>query len=206
VKLSAILELIVTGKKLDFEWFIKEEILKINALIDFLIEHPSGEELFQCADEIETLILDFQDLIGELNCKCEENNRKPFYWTYLYSFCFNLRILFNHYYLYANQLMIHKTTISAAPVLKSQKLILENVGNFVLEYINNRKYVSELLKNNLNEINNLSRLLMLIIEKTPRTKDNSPLMFEILRSLREANYVNEKNHVAMNEIFIQSHI
>ncbi len=206
MKLNNILEVLTIGKRLEFETYIHKEIELIKKSIEILLNNKTFHDLESALNDMENIDKNFSELICDLNKDCESNLRKPFYWTNIYSLCHEFQVLFSILNMFYHQEKIYKMIPSYQSLFHSQLLILKNINNFIDEFIRNRKYISELLKNNENEIKNFSRIHLSSMEKSHMSENSSREKFELLRTLAILNNKNKEIQIILNEIFISSHM
>ena len=101
---------------------------------------------------------------------------------------------------------IYKSRYSFSHFFELEDRILENVLEFFREYLSNRKYARELLKNNQHELKNFVRLYYQGIASISREQAQSPTTSRLLEIFLEVNTVNSAIQDLLQKILIGTNL
>lgn len=116
-------------------------------------ELPEDERLVDLEAAFETRCEVFLDGAAEKECL-------PFYWEELFAACTGVRRLFRLLLSYPALSRAMPTRRTYHPFLEVQGRLLQNVRDFLREFLGNRKYSRELLRSNQHELKDLRRLCL----------------------------------------------
>ena len=126
----------------------------------------------------------------------------PFYWEEMFEVYSNLKKIFAVLQTYATEKRIYHSRKKFNHFLELEERILENVKSFIREYLSNRKYAEELLKNNRHELQNFTRLYYHGIASISRKDAQSYATSRLLEILLEINNINNIIQDLLQKILI----
>ena len=126
----------------------------------------------------------------------------PFYWEEMFEVYSNLKKIFAVLQTYATEKRIYHSRKKFNHFLELEERILENVKSFIREYLSNRKYAEELLKNNRHELQNFTRLYYHGIASISRDDAQSYATSRLLEILLEINNINNTIQDLLQKILI----
>jgi hypothetical protein len=158
------------------------------------------------SDEILDLELQFEDSFACFLQSLDKKYYLPFYWEDLYEVYSNLKKIVAILQTYSTEKRIYKVRFSFSHFLELEDRILENVVEFFREYLCNRKYTGELLKNNQHELKNFVRLYYQGIASISREQAQSHITSRLLEILLEINAVNSTIQDLLQKILIGTNL
>jgi len=179
------------------------------ALLDVLVSFTKAvlsaddyRELEKKLDQVLGIELDFENTFQDFNDQLRNGFSIPFYWEDLYSIGVCLRKIFNLLIMYYNKSLIYKNSISFKVLLNIQLELFDNIKCFFNEYLENKKYARELLKNNRHQLKGSLRsyfdIVNIRIHDTPAFSG----FYEIREVFEKIIEENENIHNLMNKILI----
>jgi hypothetical protein len=130
----------------------------------------------------------------------------PFYWEDMFEVYSNLKKIFAILQTYFTEKRIYKSRLSFSHFLELEDRVLENIKCFFEEYLSNRKYAEELLKNNQHELQNFVRLYYHGIASISREDAQSHSTSRLLEILLEINTVNNTIQDLLQKILIGTNL
>jgi hypothetical protein len=130
----------------------------------------------------------------------------PFYWEYMFEVYSNLKKIFAILQTYSTEKRIYHSRFSFSHFLELEDRVLGNVRCFIGEYLKNRKYAEELLKNNCHELQNFIRLYYHGIASIGRKEAQSHFTSRLLEILLEINAVNNTIQDLLQKILIGTNL
>ncbi|UCF96331.1 MAG: hypothetical protein JSV89_14270 [Spirochaetaceae bacterium] len=130
----------------------------------------------------------------------------PFYWEDMFEIYSNLKKIFAILQAYSTEKRIYKPHFSFSHFFELEYRVLENMRSFFQEYLTNRKYAEELLKNNLHELKNFARLYYHGIASIGREQGQSHITSRLLEVLLEINTVNNTIQDLLQKILIGTNL
>jgi hypothetical protein len=158
------------------------------------------------SDETVELELQFEDSFGCFLQSLDKKYYLPFYWEDMYEVYSNLKKLVAILQTYATEKRIYKVHFSCSHFFELEDRILENVTEFFREYLGNRKYAGELLKNNEHELKNFVRLYYQGIASISRGQVQSHISSRLLEICLEINTVNSAIQDLLQKILIGTNL
>jgi len=158
------------------------------------------------SDETVELELQFEDSFGCFLQSLDKKYYLPFYWEDMYEVYSNLKKLVAILQTYATEKRIYKVRFSCSHFFELEDRILENVTEFFREYLGNRKYAGELLKNNEHELKNFVRLYYQGIASISRGQAQSHITSRLLEICLEINTVNSAIQDLLQKILIGTNL
>ncbi|MCD6122430.1 MAG: hypothetical protein J7K04_11385 [Spirochaetales bacterium] len=193
-------------KRAHIEVKIKEETVIVEKLIDFLIKlsgQPNTEKDIVTILELEAEMADHYSLFLQ---SIDKKQYLPFYWEEIYDLYMDIKKIFNFLILYFNKRNVLEDTEIFNAFLNTQKGVMKNIVLFFDEYISNRKYVRELLKNNNTIIKTLSKMHLKIIGNTIFESRDSLLKYRIIEILESISTIDYTIQDLLNKILLTSGI
>jgi hypothetical protein len=130
----------------------------------------------------------------------------PFYWEDMFEVFSNLKKIFSILQTYSTEKRIYQSQQTFSHFLELEERVLENVRCFIGEYLSNRKYAEELLKNNQHELQNFVRLYYHGIASISREDAQSHVTSRLLEILLEINTVNNTIQDLLQKILIGTNL
>jgi hypothetical protein len=158
------------------------------------------------SDEILDLDLQFEDNFAQFLQSLDKKYYLPFYWEDVYEVYSNLKKIVAILQTYSTEKRIYKNRISFLHFFELEDRILENVLEFFREYLSNRKYACELLKNNQHELKNFVRLYYQGIASISREQAQSHITSRLLEIFLEINTVNSAIQDLLQKILIGTNL
>lgn len=158
------------------------------------------------SDETVELELQFEDSFGCFLQSLDKKYYLPFYWKDMYEVYSNLKKIVAILQTYATEKRIYKVRFSCSHFFELEDRILENVTEFFREYLGNRKYAGELLKNNRHELKNFIRLYYQGIASISREQAQSHITSRLLEIFLEINTVNSAIQDLLQKILIGTNL
>lgn len=162
----------------------------LHKLVQLLLISRQEDTDSDQTDEILDLELQFED---SFDCFLQSLDKKyylPFYWEDMYEVYSNLKKILAILQTYYTEKRIYKVRFSFSHFLELEDRILENAIEFFQEYLHNRKYAGELLKNNQHELKNFVRLYYQGIASISREQAPSHITSRLLEVFLDINAVN----------------
>jgi hypothetical protein len=185
--------------------FIITGIDIVRKLVRLLLISEPGTDAGQ-SDEIMDLDLQFED---SFTCFLQSLDKKyylPFYWEDMYEVYSNLKKIVAILQTYSTEKRIYKIRFSFSHFFELEDRILENVLEFFRDYLSNRKYAGELLKNNQHELKGFFRLYYQGIASISREQARSHITSRLLGILLEINTVNSAIQDLLQKILIGTNL
>ncbi len=158
------------------------------------------------SDETVELELQFEDSFGCFLQSLDKKYYLPFYWKDMYEVYSNLKKIVAILQTYATEKRIYKVRLTFSHFFELEDRILENVTEFFREYLGNRKYAGELLKNNRHELKNFIRLYYQGIASISREQAQSHITSRLLEIFLEINTVNSAIQDLLQKILIGTNL
>ena len=193
-------------KRAAIEIKIKDETVIIEKLLDFLIN--LGKRGITAKDMVTVLELE-AEMENHYNSFLQSIDKKqylPFYWEELYDLYMEIKKIFNSLIMYFNKRNVLEDTEIFNSFLTTQKEVMKNITLFFDEYISNRKYIKELLKNNGVTIKTLSKIHLKIIGNTVFESKDSLLKYRIIEILESISNIDYTIQDLLNKILLTSGI
>lgn len=157
-------------------------------------------------DEILDLELQFEDCFAQFLQSLNKKYYLPFYWKDMYEVYSNLKKIVAILQTYSAEQRIYKVCFSFSHFFELEDRILDNVIQFFREYLHNRKYTGELLKNNQHELKNFVRLYYQGIASISREQTQSHITSRLLEIFLEINKVNSAIQDLLQKILIGTNL
>lgn len=193
-------------KRATIDTKVKEETVIVEKLIDFLIKLGSRNNTEKDIVTILELEAEMEDHAILFLQSIEHKHYLPFYWEEIYDLYMDIKKIFNILVLYFNKRNILENTEIFNSFLTTQEEVMKNITLFLDEYISNRKYVKELLKNNSTLIKNLSKIHLRIISNTVFESKDSLLKYKIIEILESISNIDYDIQDLLNKILLTSGI
>jgi hypothetical protein len=177
----------------------------LRKLIHWLSNSESSTDSEQ-SDEILDFELQFEESFSQFLQSLDKKYYLPFYWEDMYEVYSNLKKIVTILQTYAVEKRIYKVHYSFSHFLKFEDRILENILEFFRDYLSNRKYAGELLKNNQHEIKNFVRLYYQGIASLSREQAQSHTISRLLENFLEINTVNNTIQDLIQKILIGTNL
>jgi uncharacterized protein Yka (UPF0111/DUF47 family) len=177
----------------------------LRKLVHLQLNSKQGTDSEQ-SDEILDLELQFEDSFNDFLQSLDKKYYLPFYWEDMYEVYSNLKKIVAILQTYSTEKRIYKVRFSFSHFLELEDRILENVVEFFREYLGNRKYTGELLKNNQHELKNFVRLYYQGIASISREQAQSHITSRLLEILLEINAVNSTIQDLLQKILIGTNL
>jgi len=130
----------------------------------------------------------------------------PFYWEDIFEVYSNLKKIFSGLHTYYAERRIYQAPFSFDRFLELEGLVMENTKCFFQEYLTNRKYSKELLKNNQHELKNFNRLYYHGIASIGQARERLYIISRILKLFLEINTVNSSIQDLLQKILIETNL
>ena len=130
----------------------------------------------------------------------------PFYWEDMFEVYSNLKKVFATLQTYSTEKRIYQSHYPFSHFFELEDRVLGNVSCFIGEYLSNRKYAEELLKNNQHELQNFVRLYYHGIASINREAAQSHFTLRLLEILLEINTVNNTIQDLLQKILIGTNL
>ena len=192
-------------QRIKLDDFIITGIDIVRKLVRLLLISEPGTDAEQ-SDEIMDLDLQFED---SFTCFLQSLDKKyylPFYWEDMFEVYSNLKKIVAILQTYSTEKRIYKIRFSFSHFFELEERILENILEFFREYLSNRKYAAELLKNNQHELKNFVRLYYQGIASISREQAQSHITSRLLEILLEINTVNSAVQDILQKILIGTNL
>ena len=165
-------------------------------------DSPDSEQ----TDEMLDLELLFEDSVALFLQSLDKKYYLPFYWEDMFEVYSNLKKIFAILHTFYAERRIYKTRFSFYHFLELEGRVLENVKCFFQEYLTNRKYSKELLKNNQHELKNFTRLYYHGIASISQEREQSHITSRLLELFLEINTVNSTIQDLLQKILIGTNL
>jgi hypothetical protein len=169
------------------------------------IANQDGSDSEQ-TDGILDLDLLFEDSFALFLQSLDKKYYLPFYWEDMFEVYSNLKKIFAILQTYHAEKRIYKAHFSFCHFLELEGRVLNNVKCFFQEYLTNRKYSEELLKNNQHELKNFVRLYYHGIASISQEQVQSHITSRLLESFLEINTVNNTIQDLLQKILIGTNL
>ena len=177
----------------------------LRKLVHQLLISKQGADSEQ-SDEIIDLELQFEDSFALFLQSLDKKYYLPFYWEDMYEVYSNLKKIVAILQTYATEKRIYKVRFTFSHFFELEDRILDNVVEFFREYLGNRKYAGELLKNNQHELKNFVRLYYQGIASISREQAQSHITSRLLEIFLEINTVNSAIQDLLQKILIGTNL
>ncbi len=165
-------------------------------------DSPDSEQ----TDGILDLELLFEDSFALFLQCLDKKFYLPFYWEDMFEVYSNLKKIFATLQAYYAEKRIYKARFSFYHFLELEGRVLENVKCFFQEYLTNRKYSKELLKNNQHELKNFVRLYYYGIASISQEQAQPHITSRLLELFLEINTVNNTIQDLLQKILIGTNL
>ena len=193
-------------KRTHIEVKIKEVTAIVEKLIDSLVKLGGRANTKKDMVTILELEAEMEDHNSLFLQSIDKKQYLPFYWEEIYDLYMEIKKIFNFFILYFNKRNVLEDTEIFNTFLITQKGVMKNITLFFDEYISNRKYVRELLKNNNNAIKTLSTIHLKIISNTIFESKDSLLKYRIIEILESISTIDYTIQDLLNKILLTSGI
>jgi len=160
------------------------------------------KELEKKFDMVLGLEVDFENAFQEFNDQLKNRFYVPFYWEDLYSIGVCLRKIFNLLIMYYNKALIYRNEISYRVLLKTHLELFDNTKSFLREYLKNRKYSQELLKNNRHLLKSYLRSYFELVNSRLQDTHSFERFYEIRELFEKMITEHENINNLLNKILI----
>ena len=160
------------------------------------------KELEKKFDMVLGLEVDFENAFQGFNDQLKNRFYVPFYWEDLYSIGVCLRKIFNLLIMYYNKALIYRNEISYRVLLKTHLELFDNTKSFLREYLKNRKYSQELLKNNRHLLKSYLRSYFELVNSRLQDTHSFERFYEIRELFEKMITEHENINNLLNKILI----
>jgi len=160
------------------------------------------KELEKKFDMVLGLEVDFENAFQEFTDQLKNRFYVPFYWEDLYSIGACLRKIFNLLIMYYNKALIYRNEISYRVLLKTHLELFDNTKSFLREYLKNRKYSQELLKNNRHLLKSYLRSYFELVNSRLQDTHSFERFYEIRELFEKMITEHENINNLLNKILI----
>jgi len=160
------------------------------------------KELEKKFDVVLGLEVDFENAFQGFNDQLKNRFYVPFYWEDLYSIGVCLRKIFNLLIMYYNKALIYRNEISYRVLLKTHLELFDNTKSFLREYLKNRKYSQELLKNNRHLLKSYLRSYFELVNSRLQDTHSFERFYEIRELFEKMITEHENINNLLNKILI----
>lgn len=178
----------------------------LQKLVQLLLSAKQDSPDSEQTDGILDLDLMFDDSFALFLQSLDKKYYLPFYWEDMFEVYSNLKKIFAILQTYHAEKRIYKTRFSFSHFLELEGRVLNNVKCFFQEYLANRKYSEELLKNNQHELKNFVRLYYHGIASISQEQVQSHITSRLLESFLEINTVNNTIQDLLQKILIGTNL
>jgi len=192
----------ITKKRIELEKGVIDVITGLQRFVKILLESEDCDTLQRNFSRIIEVEADFEGSVRLFNERLVNRYNLPFYWQDIYAVVQCMEKLNNHLHIYFNKCVVYKNTVSCAALLTVEQKILDNIKSFLNDYLKNRKYISELLKNNRCELKNFMREYIQVVNTTMFDAFSHRGVYEIGEIFERIHDENENIHSLLNKIFI----
>jgi len=175
-------------------------------LVQLLVTTKQGSQDPDQTDRMLDLEVSFEDSFALFLRSLDKKYYLPFYWENIFEVYSNLKKIFSILHTYYAERRIYKTRFSSNHFLELEGRVLENVKCFFQEYLTNRKYSEELLKNNQHELKNFTRLYYHGIASIAQEREQSHFTSRLLELFLEINAVNSTIQDLLQKILIETNL
>jgi len=197
---------LIKKRRFNFEAYFYEEIKILIDLINTFTKTVDYNDLKNSLDDVVRFESNFENYHRSLIEQFKDRSYLPFYWQDLYSVSLCLKRIMTFLNLYYNKCIIFRNDFSFSVLFDTEIKMLNNTRSFFEEYLDNRKYVHELLKNNYQEIKNFSHLYLSIVNNKVINQININNFCEISGVFEKINNENENLNNSLNKILIGTNI
>ncbi len=192
----------ITKKRIELEKGVIDVITELQQFVKILLKSEDCDTLQRNFNRIIEIEADFESSVHMFNERLVNRYNLPFYWQDIYEVVQYMEKLNNHLHIYFNKCIVYKNTVSYAVLLTVENSILDNIKSFMNDYLKNRKYISELLKNNRYELKNFIREYIQVVNATMFDAFSHKSIYEIGEVFERIHDENENIHSLLNKIFI----
>ncbi len=192
----------IMKKRVELEQGVIGVIAELQQFVEILLESEDYDTLQRNFNRIIEIEADFESSVNMFNEKLVNRYNLPFYWQDIYAVVQCMEKLNSLLHIYYNKYLIYKNTVSYRILLDIERTSLINLKNFFTYYLKNRKYVSELLKNNRLLLKDFLREYIRIVGATLFDGFSHRGCYEIGEVFEKMNDENENIHTMLNKIFI----
>jgi len=192
----------ITKKRLELEKSVIAVITELQQFVKILMSSEDYDTLQRNFNRIIEIEADFESSVSLFNEKLVNRYNLPFYWQDIYAVVQCMEKLNNHLHIYFNKFIVYKNTVSFVALLTVEHNILENIKSFMNDYLKNKKYISELFKNNRYELKNFMREYIQVVNTTMFDAFSHKGVYEIGEIFERIYDENENIHSFLNKIFI----
>ncbi len=175
-------------------------------LVQLLVTTKQGSQDPDQTDRMLDLEVSFEDSFALFLRSLDKKYYLPFYWENIFEVYSNLKKIFSILHTYYAERRIYKTRFSSNHFLELEGRVLENVKCFFQEYLTNRKYSEELLKNNQHELKNFTRLYYHGIASIAQEGEQPHITSRLLELFLEINTVNSTIQDLLQKILIGTNL
>jgi len=193
------------NRQINIEKYLIKGIDILEQIIKLMITGSVYKDLKNSLPVMINLEMEFDDNHEAFNDTLEKRYRVPYYWQDIYEVyqcIIKITDLLNLYY---NKSIIYKNEISFEVLFNKELVILKEIKEFFYEYLKNRKYAREILKNLKNENRNFKKIYLNLITVL---KENAFFkgVFEIRDIFEQMGRENESIHYLLNKVMIGTSI
>ncbi len=134
----------------------------------------------------------------------EQEYVTPFYWEEIFDLYIAIKKIFSLLTLFINKRNMVEDSLNLSSFFVIQDRVMENIKEFLTEYVRNRKYVNELLKNNRYEIKELLKNYLEIVAKNLMERENYGIKLKVIDVLENIVDTDERIHDILMKIMIAS--
>ena len=193
-------------RKIDVERHVIGCIDAFIQLIEIYMRSEGYEDLEKNINDIIEIGTEFEKNILSLHEQLEYKFYLPFYWQDIYLITTYLEKMNSLLQMYYNKSIIYKSTDSYKGLFTQEIKILENVKSFFSEFLNNRMYVKEILKNNSYEIKEFSQSIYKVLSRNSKELFLDRTISEIIEVFEMINFENENINNVIKKIFIETNL
>lgn len=175
-------------------------------LVQLLLTTKQGSQDPDQTDRTLDLEVSFEDSFALFLKSLDKKYYLPFYWENIFEVYSNLKKIFSVLHTYYTERRIYKARFSFNHFLELEGRALDNVKCFFQEYLTNRKYSEELLKNNQHELKNFTRLYYHGIASIAQEREQSHFTSRLLELFLEINAVNSTIQDLLQKILIETNL
>ncbi len=192
----------ITKKRLELEKGVIDVTTELQQFVKILLESEDFGTLQRNFNRIIEIEADFENSVCLFNERLVNRYNLPFYWQDIYAVVQCMEKLNNHLHIYFNKCIVYKNTVSYEALLTVEHSILDHIKSFMNDYLKNRKYISELLKNNRYELKNFIREYIQVVNATMFDAFSHRGVYETGEVFERIHDENENIHSLLNKIFI----
>ncbi len=193
-------------QRIKLEEYLFAGIKVLQELVEMLLTTKQDGQDHDHADRMLDLEVTFEDSFSLFLESLDKKYYLPFYWEDIYEVYTNLGKIFATLHVYYTEQRIFKTRFSFNHFLEMEGRVLENMKYYLKEYMSNRKYSQELLKNNQHELKNFSRLYYHGIASISEEGERSHVTLRLLELFLKINTVNATIQSLLQKILIETNL